>query len=462
MMTRGQLAKAGALKAIRHGEGTYDWREVVAAADDLAARLQAQSLHRSPYVHLFAHNHPKTLVAFLAILKADLVCVLLDPAMGTLEYQDIRQDCWPRAVVRFSPDSCSLGLSAEDVGFTPAPAESSPVEVGQDVCAVVYTAAEDGYAKGAQLTTRGLLTVAESLVDCMPVRAADTCCALIPYDHLYGFLTALLTPMLAGATTMVTDPRGLAGIGLVADELGRWGATQLYTVPVAYYFLARVEGIQNKLAGLEVCASGGAPLPLDIFDLYRERYGIEIREGYGLTEASPVCTVSPRGRARRGSAGQALPHCALSIRNESDQQLPPGRVGEVCIQGPHLMRGYINRPDATAHAMRAGWLHSGDLGFLDFDGYLHLTGLKKPMFLVGGRNVYPAEVERLLRRNPNVVQARLLGAPDPVVGHRLRGRVVLRKNDGTTRTEFRRWCSSRLSRFKLPALIDFATEADAG
>jgi len=456
VLCREDLFKGQALRALVYGDCVFADTDLRDAASEVAVGLRSIDA-RSPFVHLFAENHPKTVVALRGILQAGFVCVLLDPAMAPSEYCEIRRDTWPRAVLRFGASEPSLRLTRPEICSVPDRSEAA-FDVDPDICLIAYTAAEDGRAKGAQLTAEGLRAVAESTNSDLGFGPDDVSCALLPFDHLFGILTGVLAPMLGGTTTVIADPRGLGSLEQVADAVEKYRINMLYSVPAALHFLARVPEGRAKLARLATCVSGGAPLASELFEFFRDRLGIELREGYGLTEASPSCTVNPRGGARALSVGPAQRHCELSVQDEQGGALPAGARGELCVRGKNVMRGYWNQPEATARTLRGGWLHTGDLAELDRDGFVYLKGLAKRMFLVGGRNVYPAEVERILRQNPNVRDAELYAEPDPLLGHRIIARVVLAKNDRLARTELRAWCQKRMSRFKIPTIFHAVAE----
>jgi long-chain acyl-CoA synthetase len=213
------------------------------------------------------------------------------------------------------------------------------------------------------------------------------------------------------------------------------------------------------LSDLRLCVSGGAALPPEIWMAFEQAYDVKMVEGYGLTEASPVVAVNPpEGIRKPGSIGLPVPGVEVKIVDEQGRAVGPGIIGELAIRGENIMKGYLHKPEDTRQVLRSGWLFTGDLARKDEDGYLYIAGRKKEMIIVGGLNVYPGEVERVLVEHPAVLEAAAFGVPDPSRGEAVRAAVILRPEMTATAKELQALCREKLASYKVPRSIDIRTE----
>jgi long-chain acyl-CoA synthetase len=209
-------------------------------------------------------------------------------------------------------------------------------------------------------------------------------------------------------------------------------------------------------SSMRVWGSGAAPLPVEVVEPFERKFGGKILEGYGLTEASPVVSAHRLSGARKiGSVGQAIPGVTISIQDDADRPLPVGEVGEVCVKGPNVMTGYYRNPDETARTVRAGWLHTGDMGRLDEEGFLFIVERKKDLIIRGGFNIYPREVEEVLYAHPAIAEAAVVGMKDRLMGEDVLAFVVLKDGGQASAEEIVAFCESRLTRFKCPKQVRF-------
>ncbi len=434
----------------------FEPAEVNAAITDVAAHLRANTRSPSPFVFLLGPNHIKTVIAYFAIQKAGLIVVPLDPDIRPLELADLENDSRPCAKIRIDPGLASFDCSRE-IAFNEPPAEhSAGQEDLSDVCMMVYTAADDGWYKGALLTRENLLANAQAVVDCDEVTSTRVSCALAPMYHTYGLQTGLLGPLVARCSMMIEDLSDLQSLKTVVQSIAAYRVTNIYSLPSVLYLLSRVPDVRQTMTDVVSVVSGGYKLNENIFRTFLDKTGLAIHEGYGLTEASPICTWHrPRDPLKLDSVGRAFSCCEVSIRDDQSLPLPVGRVGEVCIRGANVMKGYYRHPEETRRVLRNGWLHTGDLGRMDEEGYLYLTGLAKRMLNVGGKNVYPAELERLLRLQENIRQAVVYGQESALGGHTVGVRIELDGRGNGSPDAVRQWYSASISRFKMAKRIEF-------
>jgi long-chain acyl-CoA synthetase len=210
------------------------------------------------------------------------------------------------------------------------------------------------------------------------------------------------------------------------------------------------------LSRLRFCMAGGAPMPEAVMRAFEAKYGVEILEGYGLSETSPVASFNVLGRPRRpGSIGYPVWGVELCILDDEDRALPDGERGEICIRGHNVMKGYLGRPDATKEAMRGGWFHSGDIGIRDADGAFRIVDRKKDMVIRGGFNVYPREVEEVLYAHPEILEAAVIGVEHESLGEEVKAVVVLRPGSTLDAQGVIAWCRERVAAYKYPRVVEF-------
>jgi long-chain acyl-CoA synthetase len=247
------------------------------------------------------------------------------------------------------------------------------------------------------------------------------------------------------------------------EAMARHGVTIFAGVPTMYWALLSHGGEGYDLEAiadrLRVAASGGAALPLEVLNQFEVRFGVPILEGYGLSETSPIATFNRTDRPRKpGSVG--LPAWGVRIRvvDEDGRDVPTGELGEITVSGHNVMKGYLDRPEATAEAIRDGWFHTGDIGRLDEDGYLYIADRVKDMVIRGGFNVYPRELEEVLHTHPDVSLAAVVGVPDERMGQEVKAFVIRTPHSHLTEAELVAWAKENMADYKYPRLVEFRTE----
>ena len=317
-------------------------------------------------------------------------------------------------------------------------------------CAIVYTSAMAGEPLGARLTHRNLLANARACVPALETSREDHVLAVLPWSHLFGLVVTGVSPLLVGARVTTTD-RFHAARGLELLESG--GITQFVGVPAVYAaLLALLERRGRRLDSrtLRVAMCGGAVLPEAMQERWADRTGVELRQGYGLTEAGPVCLVNRLQLPNRhGTLGVPLPDVAVEIRDPgTGVALPAGAEGEICVRGENVFAGYV-RGGEQGLRVRDGWLHTGDRGVANRDGTVSFRGVLKPMFTRNGFNIYPREIERAVAAMPGVRAARVGAVPDALHEND----IALHVEGAVTADEVRAWCEARLSAYKQPQTI---------
>ena len=409
--------------ALCWGDRAFPYAELHARALAVAARLQNHfGVKPGDRVAVWVKNCPEFVPAVFGILAAGGVVVPVNNFLKPAEVAFILQDSGAVAIISdasfaeaqekllaFHPVTKIFkveefaNLNSQIPDFKPATRHE------QDLAALLYTSGTTGHPKGAMLTHGNFLHNVTSCITALDVRADDRIVVALPQFHSFMFTVGTLLPMLSGAGILLL--KTLHPFKSVLEEIARHRGTILPSVPSFYRALLAVPEF-GKMP-LRLCISGGAPLPVEVFNEFTRKFPFPLREGYGPTESSPVATVNPiYGENRPGSVGQPIPNVELSIRDEVGGELPVGEIGEICIRGGNVMRGYWHQPEETAKVLRAGWLCTGDVGYGDADGYFYITDRKKDMLLVNGINVYPREIEEVMYQFTGVKEVAVIGLPD--------------------------------------------------
>ena len=334
-------------------------------------------------------------------------------------------------------------------------AAALPTRTPRDLIALPYSSGTTGISKGVMLTHGNLVANLVQIESVVPLREGDVMMAVLPFFHIYG-LTVILLGGLAKGATVVTMPRfDLEGF-LRAHQ--KYRITHTYVAPPIVVALAKHPMVdQFDLGALRFVLSGAAPLSADVAAEAGRRIGVEIVQGYGMTELSPVTHFTPQGHNRPGSAGLAVPNTECRIVDPvSGESLGPDREGELWIRGPQVMAGYLNNPEATAATLDAdGWLHTGDIARIDAGGYVYLVDRLKELIKYKGFQVPPAELEALLLTHPAVADAAVVGEPDEEAGELPIGFVVLKPGATTSADELRAFVAGQVAHYKQLRRITF-------
>jgi len=458
--------------ALLHDGGTVTYAELDARSDAVAAALAAQGIGPGSAIALQLPNIPEFPVVYYGILKAGAIVVPLNVMLRAPEVAYQLADAGARALITWSGSATEAAKGAAEAGLSslyvvgaesfdeltaPAaePLPLCPREPG-DTAAIVYTSGTTGVPKGAELTHFQLYMNADIPGRLFDVRPDDVVLTVLPLFHVYGMSSTMNLAVRFGAA-MSLVPRFTPDRVLAAIERDR--ATVFDGVPTMFgALLAGAKDTHYDTSSLRVCVSGGDAIPAHVLDAFEERFGVPILEGYGMTETASTITFNPSPQDRRTySVGKPVWGVEVQIWDENDRRLPPGRthIGEVVTRGYHTMRGYRGHPTATADAFRAGWLHTGDLGYLDPDGFLFIVDRKKELIIRGGYNVYPREVEEALYRHPDIAEAAVVGVPDERLGEEVKAFVVPVPGRAITAEQVVEYCREQLAAYKYPRLVEF-------
>jgi fatty-acyl-CoA synthase len=323
-----------------------------------------------------------------------------------------------------------------------------------DVAWIMYTSGTTGRPKGAMLTHGNIIWNNFNASLAFDSSADDTTLVVAPLFHIGGLNVTPMGLFMKGGTVVIEQ---MFEPGTVLELLEKHHVTTMFGVPAMFLFMAQHPDFPNRdLSSLRLLVVGGAPVPEALIETYGAR-GIPFAEGYGLTETAPFACFLPAERARekQGSAGLAPFFTDVKVVDEDGKEVADGERGEIVVRGPNVMKGYWNRPDATAEVIVDGWFHTGDIGVRDTDGFFFIVDRKKDMIISGGENVYPAEVEDALYQHPAVKEAAVIGVEHPRWGETVRAVVVVKEGATLTEAELIEHTQGRLARYKQPKSVVF-------
>ena len=441
-------------------EGQLTYGELDALTDKIAATLTAKGLWPGDMVALQLPNIPQFLISYFGILKAGGVVVPLSVMLRAPQVELHLADSGARTLITMRHQMGTPGaLPYEQLLATPADRYPMAQREPADTAVVVYTAGTSGKPKGAELTHSQLYMNADIPARTAGVLPGDTVLAVLPLFHVVG-LSSIVNLCVRFGCAMSLVPRWDARAVLAAIERDK--CTIFYGVPAMFAELLACPDLDRyDVSSLRLAVSGGASIPAPLLDAFEARFRVLILEGYGLTETAATPTQNRSAAERRvHSVGKPLSGTETQVWDENGTPLPRGRnhVGEIVTRGPHVMKGYLNDPEATAAAITDGWLHTGDLGYFDEDGFLFIVSRKKDLIIRGGYNVYPSEIENVLHAHPAIAEAAVVGVPDERLGQEVLAAVILRAGGVLEEAELIAYCRKRMADYKYPRIIDFRSE----
>lgn len=421
----GASARVHATKpALFWGERSFTFAEIASAAAQVATALQTRySVKAGDRVGLWLKNCPEFVPVLFGVLGADAVVVPINNFLKPDEVTYILQDAGidvlitdaelgGHAAALQAQRSSLKVVIAEELLKSAAP---TAVELGHskrethDLAVLIYTSGTTGHPKGAMLSHGNLLANVESCRRVLSITSHDRFVVILPLFHSYMLCVGLMLPMLTGGSMILV--KSLHPLKNLFHEIYLHGGTILPAIPQFYRSL--VHATLPPGCPLRICISGAAPLPVQVLKEFEAKFNVPLIEGYGLSEASPVVAKNPLNGVRKpGSIGLPIPDVEITVKDDSGRELGVGEVGEICVRGGNVMLGYWNKPAETAATIRDHWLHTGDVGYRDADGYFYITDRKKDMLLVNGINVYPREIEEVLYQFPGIREAAVIGVPD--------------------------------------------------
>jgi long-chain acyl-CoA synthetase len=443
---------------------TLDYRSFRAVAGGLAAQIAERT--DQPQVGVLAPTSSAGAAAVFACWFAGKVPVPLNFMLAAPELAKIINDAELDLIV--ATEHFTAAVQAMNVKLLPLGANTlipgsvrTPAAAPGDLGALIYTSGTSGDPKGVCLSVDNIVQNVAACITAAELTPDSVFLGLLPQFHGFGLTTTTIVPLLLGATVHFL-PRfsPVAVVNTIAEKR----VSVFITVASMFGALAAMkDATREQFTALTFAVSGGEPLPARVAEGFEQRYGVRIHEGYGMTEASPVVSLNSRRAYRAGSVGRPLPGISVVAVDTDGRELPPGREGELVVRGHCVMQGYLNKPQQTGVALRDGALWTGDIGRIDADGFVYITGRAKEMMIVGGENVFPYEIESVLMQHPSVAEAAVIGVRDGLRGEVPVGFVIpAARASPPDEAELRSFCRPRLAVYKIPRRIHIATELPRG
>jgi long-chain acyl-CoA synthetase len=460
-------------KALRLGEFSLSFAELDAAARGVAGALIERGVAPNDTVAVLIPNVPEFTISYFGILYAGATVVPINVLATAIEVDYFLRDSKAKVLIAHTSfeeigvkGAAEAGVPCviagnEGEGSLAEMMASRPVDglyptSPDDTAVILYTSGTTGKPKGAELTHSNILlncaVVAPKLVPLAPGKGNFL--ATLPLFHSFGQVVVQNASIATGGCFSLLprfNPQEAFEI-IERDKINVFAG-----VPTMYFAMLHFEGERSyDVSSLEICMTGGAPMPVEVMSAFEKKFGVTIIEGYGLSETSPVASFGTVDKPRKaGSIGYPVWGVELQIADEKGAALPDGERGEICIRGHNIMKGYLDRPEATAEAFEGGWFHSGDIGYRDEDGCYWIVDRKKDMILRGGFNVYPREVEEVLYAHDAIAEAAVVGVPHESHGEEVKAVVVLLDGKSASEQDIIDFCKERLSAYKYPRTVEF-------
>ncbi|MEE8373438.1 MAG: long-chain fatty acid--CoA ligase [Dehalococcoidia bacterium] len=481
-MNVAELAEQEIARYGEHGRVLFEGRELTNTEMDREARklgtaLRELGVKRGDRVMIQAPNCPEVVQSFQAIWKIGAVVVPVNYLIAEDETAHIYSDSGAETLISnsmFLPkiDACRARAPAvKNVILidTEAPrsdlygwklVENSPDKLDfvrtddDELAALIYTAGTTGRPKGVMHSHYGLCSNAQMVADTITLPEGMVSILILPLCHMYGIGSMNASYVRGGGRAIILPSFDVEKL-FAAIETHR--GNLVAAVPTMYvYMLLYPEPKKYDLSSMRWWVSGSSALAVETWKNFRAKYGFEIIEGWGLTEAGATNCCNPLdGPVKVGSIGQPMRGTEMRVVDSDGNKIPPGQEGELIIRSTALMQGYWNRPEETAEILRDGWVYSGDVGYVDEDGYYFITDRKKDLIIKAGENIHPREIEEVLFAHPKVSEAAVVGIKDDIYGEDIKAFVVLKPGMQATEAEITEHCKARLKDFKSPKELQF-------
>lgn len=494
--------------AIIFNNWKISYKKLKVLTDFIASNLKKQGLRPGDRIAIMLPNLPQTILSYWGALKAGGVIVMTNPLYMEKEILHHFNDSqakflitldllWPKInkmlphlpiqkifitkisdclkfplnllykikttrektspKIKFSsqviPWKTLLNKNNKSIKFRPNPLN--------DIALLQYTGGTTGVSKGVMLTHYNMGTNIQQCIHILHEmkNEKNTFLAILPFFHIYGLTVCVNFATAIGATIIPMPRFSPLDVLKIIDKLK---PTIFPSAPSIFTAILQQKNLQKfDLSSIKYCISGSAPIPVELIERFKKLTGAEIIEGYGLTEASPITHLNPlKGKKKYGSIGLPFPDTDACIvdMEVGTVPLPPGKVGELIIKGPQVMKGYWNRPDETANVLRNNWLYTGDIAYMDEEGYFFIVDRKKDLIISGGYNIYPREIDEVLYEHPKVKEAVTVGIPSPTRGEIVKAYIVPKEGETITKAEIIKFCKEKLANYKVPRQVEFRKE----
>jgi long-chain acyl-CoA synthetase len=474
--------------ALDRARGTSPQREAVICGDtrlsfeqlgdevsQVAVGLTEAGVVKGDRVCLYMINSAEFLISHYAAMKIGAICVSLSHMLKMDEVTSLVNDCKAKVVITDAALAVNVPAKSEissvetlvAVGDTPCDVtwEALHAEVPEgfatchtapdDPATIIYTSGTTGVSKGVVLTHGNLVSNTNATKYMCGMKGEDRALLFLPMSHSFAQNFIMNSCMQAACTLVVQE-------GFVPDDVLAAVAaekiTRFYAVPAIYIVLLSRPDAVEAMKSVTYCFSAAASMPEKVAHQWKDAFGLDMHEGYGLTESTPFATYNHEIRHKFGSVGTPIMNVEVQIIGESGKKLPAGEPGEILIRGPNIMKEYFGKPKETKEAVTDGWLHSGDIGYLDDEGYLFLVDRLKDMINNSGFKVWPREVEEVLYHNPKVRECAVIGVPHEIYGETVKAVISIAPGVELTEDEVKSYVKEHLSDYKIPRVVEFMDE----
>jgi long-chain acyl-CoA synthetase len=455
---------------------SYTFYELKLASDKFAAGLIQRGIKKSDRIALYCINSVEFTIAYMGIVKAGATVVPINLLQKASEILYVMKNSGVSGLIYHSAFQSNVDVILSDLHATKltvcistSAAKSNeweslfenngmfppiPIDVKNDLVAILYTSGTTGKPKGAMLTHQNLVSNTASVYQAMKWCVGDVIILVLPMFHAFAATVGMLTPLTHGCCFVPIakfEPDNLL------NTIEKTNGTVFLGVPSMYNVLLNTKGDKtDRFSSINLCVSGGASMPVDVMDRFEKKFGVPIYEGDGPTECSPVTCVNPVGGIRKiGTVGLPVPNVEMKILDDHGVEMPIGEVGEIAVRGDNVMKGYWQLPEATEESFFKDWFLTGDLGNEDEDGYFSILDRKKDMVIVNGMNVYPRIIEEVLYRLESVLEAAVIGQLDKLHGEIPVAYIVLQEGFKADSADIRSWCRQHLGSYEVPRKVVF-------
>ena len=406
-------------------------------------------------VAIMLPNQVEFVVAMFAAWRLGAAVTPMNPALTNKEAAHQLVDSGAKLLVNISgetviPSVQSLAVADLEAG---APYTGMPIAELAALALLIYTSGTTGLPKGVMLDHANIEAMSQMGRNSLKVTAADHCLLILPLFHVNGIVVSTLIPLSSGGRVSI---RKRFNVDTFFEDVEWLRPTYFSAVPTIYAMLSALpREVKPYTSSLRYGICGAAPASAELLKKFEARFGFPLLEGYGLSEGTCASTINPFDGLRKvGTVGLPFIGQRIAIADPSGVHLPQGATGEVLVQGPNVMRGYLGKPEETVKTIVDGWLHTGDIGRIDEDGYLAIVGRLKEMIIRGGENIYPKEIEDVLCEFPGVLEAAVIGVPHETFGEIVVAYVAFRTGFAGTQEGLNEHCTDRLTRYKRPSTIN--------
>ena len=479
LMLEKAVKRYGEKTAVAMGDRRLSYAQLDEEANKVANALLGMGVKKGDRVAMLLPNSPEFVAIYFGVVKIGGIAVPLDTRYKMDELTSLFDDSQPKVLVgesptlepiipalsRFSYIEHVIDLSGEYEGkflsyqkiMSATPALKSEIELEPgDIAHIAYTSGPLLRPRGVMLSHQSL--VKEAAISGEGFHQTDKDIVVLfalPMHHAFGLVVILLTAVSKGSTVIMVP--GLS-VDSLLEVIEKERVTIFMGVPFIYLLLvdkAEAEGIKYDLSSLRLCGSAGAAMPAEVLRKFRQLFSLDAVDFWGMTESSAHVTCqSLDGAGKFGAVGKALPGWELKIVDNNGRELPLNQPGEIIVRGP-IMKGYYNNPETTATTIKDGWLYTGDLGRVDEDGEVFLTGMSKDMIIIKGQNVYPSDIEEVLCTHPKVAEAAVVGLPDEIRGETIKAIISLKAGEVAKEPEIKHFCREHMADYKVPRQISF-------